>query len=134
MGTPPLVTADWLLDRLGQQGLVVVDCRWALRSPDAGRRAWEEAHIPGAHFLDVEEDLSGRPGSGSVRILVLDTNHDDSYQFRAQAGYEWSITQDFTLVPTVRFFQAREIAKIYAASPAMASTFFPPFISATTVG
>jgi thiosulfate/3-mercaptopyruvate sulfurtransferase len=64
MATPPLVTADWLLDRLGQQGLVVVDCRWALGSPGAGRKAWEDEHVPGAHFLDVEEDLSGPPGSG----------------------------------------------------------------------
>jgi thiosulfate/3-mercaptopyruvate sulfurtransferase len=61
----PLVTADWLLDRLGQQGVVVVDCRWALGSPGAGRRAWQEAHIPGAHFLDVEEELAGPPGTGT---------------------------------------------------------------------
>jgi thiosulfate/3-mercaptopyruvate sulfurtransferase len=39
----------------------VVDCRWALGSPGAGERAWEEAHIPGAHFLDVEHDLSAPP-------------------------------------------------------------------------
>lgn len=65
MAIPPLVTADWLLDRLAWRGLVVVDCRWALGSPGAGRKAWEESHIPGAHFLDVEEDLSGPPGSGT---------------------------------------------------------------------
>jgi thiosulfate/3-mercaptopyruvate sulfurtransferase len=66
MAPSPLVTADWLLDRLGHQGLVVVDCRWALGSPGAGRSAWEEAHIPGAHFLDVEEELSGpRRSDGS---------------------------------------------------------------------
>ncbi|HEY2636207.1 MAG TPA: rhodanese-like domain-containing protein, partial [Solirubrobacteraceae bacterium] len=63
MAIPPLVTPDWLLDRLGQQGMVVVDCRWALGAPGAGRRAWEEAHIPGAHFLDVDEDLSGPPAA-----------------------------------------------------------------------
>jgi thiosulfate/3-mercaptopyruvate sulfurtransferase len=69
MALGPLVTADWLLDRLGQQALVVVDCRWALGSPGAGRAAWEEGHIPGAHFLDVEEDLSGprRPDGNGGR-------------------------------------------------------------------
>jgi thiosulfate/3-mercaptopyruvate sulfurtransferase len=65
MALGPLVTADWLLDRLGQQGLVVVDCRWALGSPGAGLAAWEEAHIPGAHFLDVEDDLAAPPGTGA---------------------------------------------------------------------
>jgi thiosulfate/3-mercaptopyruvate sulfurtransferase len=66
MAIGPLVSAAWLLDRLGQRDLVVVDCRWALGSPGAGRSAWEEAHIPGAHFLDVEEDLSGPPGPGGA--------------------------------------------------------------------
>jgi thiosulfate/3-mercaptopyruvate sulfurtransferase len=65
MAIGPLVSPAWLLDRLGQRELVVVDCRWALGSPGAGRRAWEEAHIPGAHFLDVDEDLSGPPGGSS---------------------------------------------------------------------
>jgi thiosulfate/3-mercaptopyruvate sulfurtransferase len=64
MAFGPLVSAEWLLDRLGQHELVVVDCRFALGSPGAGRRAWEEGHIPGAHFLDVDEDLSAPPGEG----------------------------------------------------------------------
>jgi thiosulfate/3-mercaptopyruvate sulfurtransferase len=65
MAIGPLVTVDWLLDRLGERDLVVVDCRWALGAPGAGRSAWEEAHIPGAHFLDVDEDLSGPPDPGN---------------------------------------------------------------------
>jgi thiosulfate/3-mercaptopyruvate sulfurtransferase len=39
-----------------------VDCRWALDDPEYGRRAYREAHIPGAVFLDVERDLSSPPG------------------------------------------------------------------------
>lgn len=39
-----------------------VDCRWSLDDPGAGRRAHLEAHIPGAAFLDVEQDLSSAPG------------------------------------------------------------------------
>ncbi len=64
MAFGPLVSVGWLLDNLGHRDLVVVDCRWALGTPDAGRRAWEEEHIPGAHFLDVDEDLSAPPGHG----------------------------------------------------------------------
>jgi thiosulfate/3-mercaptopyruvate sulfurtransferase len=66
MAFGPLVTREWLLENVGHRDLVVVDCRWALGSPGAGRRAWEEGHIPTAHFLDVERDLSRprEPGEG----------------------------------------------------------------------
>jgi thiosulfate/3-mercaptopyruvate sulfurtransferase len=60
----PLVSVDWLLDRVGWRDLVVVDCRFALGDPGGGRRAWEEGHIPGAHFLDVDGDLSAPPSVG----------------------------------------------------------------------
>jgi thiosulfate/3-mercaptopyruvate sulfurtransferase len=37
---------------------VVVDCRWELGDPAAGRELYLAGHIPGAVFLDVEEELS----------------------------------------------------------------------------
>lgn len=40
-----------------------VDCRWALDDPSFGRRAYRQAHIPGAAFLDVERDLAGPAGA-----------------------------------------------------------------------
>lgn len=39
-----------------------VDCRWALDDPELGRRSYEEGHIPGAVFVDVEQELSAPPG------------------------------------------------------------------------
>jgi thiosulfate/3-mercaptopyruvate sulfurtransferase len=43
-----------------------VDCRWELGDPDAGRAMYLGGHIPGASFLDVDEDLSDLsvPGAG----------------------------------------------------------------------
>jgi 3-mercaptopyruvate sulfurtransferase SseA len=35
-----------------------VDCRWELGQPERGRHLYLEGHIPGASFLDVEQDLS----------------------------------------------------------------------------
>jgi thiosulfate/3-mercaptopyruvate sulfurtransferase len=35
-----------------------VDCRWELGYPAAGRELYRAAHVPGASFLDVDEDLS----------------------------------------------------------------------------
>ena len=40
-----------------------VDCRWELGSPALVRELYLEAHIPGASFLDVDEDLAAPPGS-----------------------------------------------------------------------
>jgi thiosulfate/3-mercaptopyruvate sulfurtransferase len=58
----PLVSPDWLAVRLEQPRLRVVDCRFQLGDPGAGRRAYLEGHIPGAAFLDLDEDLSAPPG------------------------------------------------------------------------
>lgn len=35
-----------------------VDCRWELEKPARGRELYLGGHIPGASFLDVDEDLS----------------------------------------------------------------------------
>jgi thiosulfate/3-mercaptopyruvate sulfurtransferase len=48
-----------LLERLDDPDQVVVDCRFDLADADAGRRAYEAAHIPGAVFLDLDRDLAG---------------------------------------------------------------------------
>ena len=39
-----------------------VDCRWELGSPERGRELYRAGHIPGASFLDVDEELSAPPG------------------------------------------------------------------------
>lgn len=59
-------SVSWLLQHLDDQGVVVIDCRFALGAPDAGRDAYRAGHIPGAHYADIEEDLSRppRPGEG----------------------------------------------------------------------
>ncbi len=36
----------------------VVDCRWELGAPGRGRELYLSGHVPGASFLDVDEDLS----------------------------------------------------------------------------
>lgn len=38
---------------------LVVDCRHQLADPQAGRHAFDEAHIPSARFLSMDDDLSG---------------------------------------------------------------------------
>jgi thiosulfate/3-mercaptopyruvate sulfurtransferase len=65
----PLVSAGWLRDRLGDPGLVVVDCRYVLGEPEAGERGWRAGHLPGAAYLDVDRDLADPPGAGGRHPL-----------------------------------------------------------------
>src|SRR4029450_9842310 len=44
-----------------------VDCRWELGSPGRGRELYLEGHIPGASFLDVDEDLADQTLEGGGR-------------------------------------------------------------------
>ena len=46
-----------------------VDCRWELGSPARGCELYLAGHIPGASFLDVDEDLAAPPGPGGRHPL-----------------------------------------------------------------
>ncbi|WP_342566020.1 sulfurtransferase [Paenibacillus sp. FSL R7-0345] len=52
------VTKRWLLARLYDPEQTIVDCRFTLGKPQAGRESYEQEHIPGAVYLDLELDLS----------------------------------------------------------------------------
>jgi thiosulfate/3-mercaptopyruvate sulfurtransferase len=54
-----IISPEQLHDRLGDPELVVFDCRHSLADFSLGRRLYDEAHVPGAFFADVEEDLAG---------------------------------------------------------------------------
>lgn len=54
-----IVSPEWLAEHLNDSNLVIVDCRFVLGQPEEGRKAYELDHIPGAHYLDLDKDLSG---------------------------------------------------------------------------
>jgi thiosulfate/3-mercaptopyruvate sulfurtransferase len=60
-----------------------VDCRWELGVPGRGRELYLAGHIPGASFLDVEEDLSAPPGRGGRHPLP---SADDFARAASRAG------------------------------------------------
>ncbi len=45
----------------------VVDCRFDLQNPEAGRTAYRTAHVPGAVYAHLDEDLSGPPVTDAGR-------------------------------------------------------------------
>ncbi|WP_068615382.1 sulfurtransferase [Paenibacillus tuaregi] len=67
-----IVAKNWLLARLYDHDLVIVDCRFQLDKPEAGRQAYEAGHIPGAVYLDLEADLSGPVGPHGGRHPLPD--------------------------------------------------------------
>jgi thiosulfate/3-mercaptopyruvate sulfurtransferase len=44
-----------------------VDCRWELGNPGRGRELYLAGHVPGASFMDVDEDLSDLSVEGAGR-------------------------------------------------------------------
>src|SRR5690606_10805825 len=48
-----------LAPHLGDDAWAVVDCRFSLGDPARGRRDYLTAHIPGAVYAHLDEDLSG---------------------------------------------------------------------------
>lgn len=54
-----LISPEQLHEELGDEGLVVIDCRHALGDFGLGLRLYEESHLPGAFFASVEDELAG---------------------------------------------------------------------------
>lgn len=54
-----IVSANWLFEHGTDDSVVIADCRFQLGNGGAGRASYDEDHIPGAVYLDLEKDLSG---------------------------------------------------------------------------
>ena len=59
----PLITTEELAS-MGDDDVVIFDCRWYLGEPDVGEAAYRLSHIPGAHYLSLDDHLSGPTGPG----------------------------------------------------------------------
>ncbi len=53
-----LITAAELQVAIEQSDLVILDCRFNLMDTAAGEQAYAAGHIPGAHYLHLDNDLS----------------------------------------------------------------------------
>ncbi len=61
------IDAQTLHARLNDAALVIVDARFNLFDVDEGRSAYADAHIPGAVYAHLDDDLSGPPLTDSGR-------------------------------------------------------------------
>src|SRR5271170_3794813 len=62
-----LIDAGSLRGLIGGADVVVLDCRFDLQDPAAGRRAFLRGHIPGAWYADLNRDLSAPVSASSGR-------------------------------------------------------------------
>lgn len=60
----PVVSQEWLRTHLADADVRVVDCRFVLGDPAAGRERYLASHIAGAAFADLDRDLAGPVGDG----------------------------------------------------------------------
>jgi thiosulfate/3-mercaptopyruvate sulfurtransferase len=58
----PLISVDELASMIDDPHLRVVDVRWYLGQPGAGRAAYDAGHLPGAVHLDIDTELTDPPG------------------------------------------------------------------------
>jgi thiosulfate/3-mercaptopyruvate sulfurtransferase len=88
----PLISAVELAHRLGEPDLVVVDCRFDLMNPGAGRLAWQQGHIPGAFYADLDKDLAAPRQVATGRHPLPDPE-----KFGSLLG-SWGLTPEKQLV------------------------------------
>jgi thiosulfate/3-mercaptopyruvate sulfurtransferase len=62
-----LIGVESLRNLLGKPQVAVVDCRFDLVNPEAGRQAYLVSHIPGARYADLNRDLSAPVGPHTGR-------------------------------------------------------------------
>ena len=92
MSEQALIDAATLAHNLAQPGTVVIDCRFKLLDPAAGRAEYTRGHIPGARYADLDRDLARAPARGEGRHPLPDP------QTFAATLSEWGIDRDSTVV------------------------------------
>lgn len=92
MNWTTLVGAADLAASLGGASLRIVDARFALSDPGAGREGYAQSHLPGAAYADLNKDLSdlGKRGEGRHPL-------PDDAAFANQLG-AWGIGPEHQIV------------------------------------
>ncbi len=63
----PIVSISWLHEHLTEPNLIILDCRFSLADAQEGRRQYQSGHIPGAYYVDLNQDLSSPAGQHGGR-------------------------------------------------------------------
>ena len=88
----PLIDVATLARHIGQPDWIVVDCRFTLTDPPAGRAAYDRGHSPGARYAHLDDDLARHPNAGEGRHPL-----PDPQQFAATLA-RWGIERSAKVV------------------------------------
>lgn len=90
--TPLLIPPSELADRLQQDphNLAIFDCRFNLAEPQQGRDQYHQGHLPGAYYLDLNQDLAGPVQRYGGRHPLPDV--DQLAAKLARCGVRWGET------------------------------------------
>lgn len=88
-----LIETAELAAHLDNPNWAIVDCRFFLNHPELGRKQYLDAHIPGAVYADLDEDLSGPVTKGKTGRHPL----PDVDIFAAKVG-RWGIDDQVQVV------------------------------------
>lgn len=74
MRRQPIISAPALREILDHPRLRLFDCRFSLMAPGLGRSQYLEAHVPGARYVHLDEDLSGEktPSTGRHPLPAME--------------------------------------------------------------
>ena len=70
----PAITAEQLQSNIACVDLRLVDCRFDLTRPDAGRNSYLRGHLPGAVYVDLDNDLAAPVTATSGRHPLPDAS------------------------------------------------------------
>lgn len=83
---------DWLVERLNDPNVCVIDCRFSLADAEAGEKAYMQGHIPGAFYAHLDRHLSGEKQQHGGRHPL--PNVEDAQKVFGSFG----ITEETTVV------------------------------------
>ncbi len=88
----PLISPEDLAEKLEDSDWVVVDCRFDLTDPAAGKAAYLQDHLPGARYAHLDDDLAAAPDATDGRHPLPDVG-----VFAASLG-GWGISNSTNVV------------------------------------
>ena len=62
-----IISSEWLVANTANPQVVIIDCRFSLADPELGEKQYQESHIPGAFYLDLNRDLASAVGAHGGR-------------------------------------------------------------------
>jgi len=96
MSFTTLISATDLARHIRDKNFVIVDCRYDITDPDAGRTAFLEGHIQGAQFAHLDADLSNKsPGPNGEFRGHHPLPEPDAFMATLR---RWGINQDSQVV------------------------------------